>query len=152
MQVFEASPSSEVFDSDEETDDDNHAKEDDSNSAAEGTNIVEEESNIQSIKLTESSDSSEVSADKDTETLEKADAVPLVTDIYQINVCGDQPKKEMMIQIPLSHTHDNENIDNLVIVNVDENSLHIDNALDVFPQPPRIVNMNLMFEVSHFCL
>ncbi|KAH3840957.1 hypothetical protein DPMN_114415, partial [Dreissena polymorpha] len=75
----------------------------------------------------------------------------LITDVYQINVKGKQPKKEVLIQIPLCKGMTAD--DDIVIVRADENELQCnENALEILPEAPRVVNFNLIFEVSHFSI
>ena len=71
----------------------------------------------------------------------------LITNVYQINILGDQPNKNVKMQIPLINK---ENINDLAIVCADERSLHKEGSLEILQTEPNIVNGNLVFEVSHF--
>ncbi|KAL4227593.1 hypothetical protein ACF0H5_013036 [Mactra antiquata] len=74
----------------------------------------------------------------------------LVTDVYQINLSGDQPKKGITVQIPLLKGMSPD--DDIAIVHADENNLGEGDNLEILPTQPKIVNMNLVFEVTQFCI
>lgn len=169
LQVFEASPSSEVFDSEEECEDENPIDEQQLQLTSTEPKKDETRSAISLELSTESSNAMIPTETNDSETTEEADTITsnqtaegtnseiakeddsllLATDVYQINVIGQQPNKNVLVQIPLS---DGQNIDDVVVLNADENNLHADKGLEILPQKPKLVNMNLIFEVSHFCL
>lgn len=77
----------------------------------------------------------------------------LLTDVYQINVSGQQPKKGIKVKIPFNKG--SQTNDDVVIVRADENTIQEEgneHALEVLPVKPQIVGMNLIFEVSHFSI
>lgn len=52
------------------------------------------------------------------------------------------------MQIPLAKGMSPD--DDIAIVTANEKSLSGDESLEVLPEKPRVVNCNLIFEVSHF--
>ena len=83
------------------------------------------------------------------EAVERKDSDLLITKVYQINILGDQPIKKVSMQIPM---RDKEDISDIAIVCADERLLHKEGSLEILQTEPTIVNRNLVFEVSHFCL
>lgn len=78
----------------------------------------------------------------------------LLTDVYQINIAGQQPKKAIKMQIPLSKGMEGHGED-FVIVRADENSLFNEatekkHNLEVLLSLPTLIGRNLIFEVAHF--
>ncbi|XP_053406153.1 ankyrin-2-like isoform X1 [Mercenaria mercenaria] len=74
----------------------------------------------------------------------------LLTDVYQINVEGQQPKKGVKVKIPLCEGMETE--DEVTIVAADETKLQEVDSLEVLQTKPQIVGCNLIFEVSHFSI
>ena len=66
---------------------------------------------------------------------------------------GTQPKKGLTLQIPFCQKIDTETDDEMVIVTGDEKAL-LDGTgeLEVIDTPPKIVNGNLIVEISHFSM
>ena len=66
---------------------------------------------------------------------------------------GQQPKKGIMVQIPLCRGMKPD--DDIVIVRADENTVSDEDNADaivLLPEPPKVVDCNLVFEVSHFSM
>ncbi|XP_052795384.1 uncharacterized protein LOC128228245 isoform X2 [Mya arenaria] len=75
----------------------------------------------------------------------------LLTDVYQINVQGKQPKKGVHVQIPMCAGMRPD--DEIAVVCADEGLLEAsDEALEVLPLKPRVVDCNIIFEVTHFSI
>lgn len=86
-------------------------------------------------------------------SLQKTYNANLLTDVYQINIIGQQPKKGITVKIPFCKG--SETTEDVVIVRADEKTVHDENnenALEVLPVKPKVVGMNLIFEVSHFSI
>ena len=175
FEVYGTGQDAEVFDSDEELDDDNDndntgkVKTTENNTEAlqtarEGSAVNLAESPIESddtespidqedINSTDNTDSgfcdNEFEERAENKTEETTDSDLLITDMYQVNVLGDQPTKNVTMQIPL---RGHENVEDLAIVCADERLLHKDGSLEILQKEPTIVNGSLIFEVSHFCL
>lgn len=63
---------------------------------------------------------------------------------------GQQPKKDITMQIPLAKGMSAD--DDIAIVTVNEKTLAAHGSLEVLPGKPKVVNCNLIFEVSHFSM
>lgn len=77
----------------------------------------------------------------------------LLTNVYQINVTGQQPTKRVKLQIPFC-TEVNA-LEELAIIGANEEMLakeSNESALEVLPSTPQVVGTNLVFEVSHFSI
>ncbi|XP_052794391.1 uncharacterized protein LOC128227679 isoform X2 [Mya arenaria] len=84
------------------------------------------------------------------EMKQRQDDQILVSDVFQINVSGNQPKKPVTVQIPMCKGM--KAGDDIVIVSGNEQDLARENALEVLPFKPKVVNTSLIFEVSHFSM
>lgn len=91
----------------------------------------------------------EQSAVETTET-KKSQNSNLLTDVYQINVEGQQPKKGIKVQIPLCKGMETE--EDIAVLAADEKNLETEDSLEVLQTTPKIVGCNLIFEVSHFSI
>ena len=74
----------------------------------------------------------------------------LLTDIYAIEVVGQQPSKDIWIQFPLS-TPVSDDAD-IAIIAADENNLVDETCLEVMPTKPEKKGNTLAFGVSHFSM
>lgn len=97
-----------------------------------------------------SSVATDLDDEKTTETTTKPTNPNLLTDVYQINVAGQQPKKGVKVQIPLCEGMNAD--DDIAIVAADETKLNEEDALEVLQTKPQVVGLNLIFEVSHFSI
>ncbi|XP_052794551.1 uncharacterized protein LOC128227765 [Mya arenaria] len=75
----------------------------------------------------------------------------ILTDVYQILIDGNQPKKGITLQIPMDR--DLEGDDELVIAALNERSLsNEEDALEIIDVPPQIISGSLIVEISHFSI
>ena len=82
---------------------------------------------------------------------QKTDEVQqLFTDIYEIHVDGEQPSKDIKVQIPLLTPVSDSN--EVIIVSADENNLIDETSLEILPSKPVKSGANLSFDVSHFSM
>ena len=81
----------------------------------------------------------------------KADRVrQLLTDIYAVDIMGEQPSNDIRVQFPLAT--DVEDDSDIVIVAADENNLVDETCLEVIPSKPERKGNTLSFDVSHFSM
>ncbi|WAQ98590.1 hypothetical protein MAR_022963 [Mya arenaria] len=75
----------------------------------------------------------------------------ILTDVYQILIDGNQPKKGITLQIPMDR--DLEGDDELVIAALNERSLsNEEDALEIIDVPPQTISGSLIVEISHFSI
>ncbi|XP_052283247.1 uncharacterized protein LOC127880061 [Dreissena polymorpha] len=74
----------------------------------------------------------------------------LLTNLYQINLSGNQPKKNVTLTLPLGKGVTVN--DNIVIIHANEMELNEENALEILPVHPQVANGKIVFEVSQFCV
>ncbi|KAH3830562.1 hypothetical protein DPMN_103807 [Dreissena polymorpha] len=87
---------------------------------------------------------------KAAESEKKMHSCNLLTNLYQINISGDQPKKTVTLTLPLGNGMTAD--DNIVIIHANETELNQENALEMLPVQPQVVNGKIVFEVSQFCV
>lgn len=71
----------------------------------------------------------------------------------EISFTGEQPKKGIAVQIPMCKGMNPD--DEIAIIATDEKNVHDEsneNAIEVLQETPKVVNCNLIFEVSHFSM
>ncbi|WAQ98588.1 hypothetical protein MAR_022995, partial [Mya arenaria] len=75
----------------------------------------------------------------------------ILTDVYQIVIDGNQPKKGITLQIPMNRDLEGDN--ELVIATLNEKSLSNDeDALEIIDVPPQTISGSLIVEISHFSI
>ncbi|XP_052794552.1 uncharacterized protein LOC128227766 isoform X1 [Mya arenaria] len=75
----------------------------------------------------------------------------ILTDVYQINIDGNQPKKGITLQIPMDRELEGD--DELVIATLNERSLsNEEDALEIIDVPPQTISGSLIVEISHFSI
>ena len=74
----------------------------------------------------------------------------LLSDLYEINVEGSQPTKEITVQCPAIKEFKVVPDSEVVIVTADENDMKDETSLQVVQSAPKVVKGKFIFNVSHF--